>query len=663
MKLARGINPGYLPGIDGLRAIAVLSVILFHFNSSILPGGFSGVDVFFVISGYVVSSSLARENPTTFKKFLIDFYARRIVRIYPALIVCIILTGLAQTFLVPASWLSTTSTKTALYAYFGLSNFALIWFNDGYFSPQVEFNPFTHTWSLGVEEQFYLLFPIIFFVWLKGRVQKNIYGVFANALLPVLLLISLFFSWLETTAAPGNAFYLLPSRFWELACGAMLFRFHQQNTFLSNSNITANCSVIGGLVLVGLGLVFSNSKSFPFPWALLSVAGALFIIGGVASKYGKDSGVGSFLGNKVMVYIGKISYSLYLWHWPILVLFRWTVGLEEPRTIIGAVILIVILSNFSYHVVEKPTRKSNFVLLKPNGYIVSRGLGIIILGFIFSSMVFRAQPYLSLSATKDMQTWYPHPWPSSVPTQSTQKPFAGLNIFVIGDSHTGAYSTMLRKLEEEQGIKVRQYAKGGCAIANLLNPSSSECNQFIQQTLLKIKKESASGDIVFLASLRMVRLSDQWKTYTELDVLAEQSSSHQRSHALHEANNIITMLEKASLIVLLDAPKPIFKSPPFRCSDWFNVHNPICQSGFEIERSFLLKHRKPVMESINTLTRSHPNLVIWDPFPILCPSNMCSAFDKEKPLFFDGDHLSAHGNRVLYPSFISTLMSTVSKTP
>lgn len=125
----------YFAAIDGLRAIAVLGVILFHFNSSWLPGGFSGVDVFFVISGYVVTGSLFRDLKLPFKDFITNFYARRIVRILPALLVCIVITGLVQTLLVPPSWLSTATNKTALFAFFGFSNIALVLFSDGYFSP------------------------------------------------------------------------------------------------------------------------------------------------------------------------------------------------------------------------------------------------------------------------------------------------------------------------------------------------------------------------------------------------------------------------------------------------------------------------------------------------------------------------------------------------
>jgi peptidoglycan/LPS O-acetylase OafA/YrhL len=658
----------YIPGIDALRALAVLSVIFYHFNPAILPGGFCGVDVFFVISGYVVSGSLAKENKSNFFRFAFRFYARRIIRIYPALIVCLMLVGILQTLLVPSSWLSTTSNETAMYAYFGASNFALIWFNDGYFSPRAEFNAFTHTWSLAVEEQFYLLFPMIFFVWMKGRERKDTAGFIANWLLAILLTVSLFYSWFETSHSPDHAFYLLPSRFWELACGALLFQLHARNKLVAHSEINSSRCAAIGLILIGMGFVLSDAKSFPFPWAALSVGGALFVIAGAVSATTSKSLIGHVLTNRSIVYIGKMSYSLYLWHWPVFVLFRWTVGLERLLPIVAAIALTALTSFLSYQVVEKPVRRSRFVLSRPDWHVVSSGILITCLCAFFSlHAVFWKQSILSLSVTKDKRNWYPESWPSnSDKSKSVSSTLVGRKIFVLGDSHTWAYSTMLRKLSDEHGVAVQQYTKSGCTVANLLRATKPECVQFIQQTILKIKKEAAPGDIVFLAALRMNRLGDQWKTFNESDVVNEQESAEsasQRSIALRETDALIASLEKASLVVVIDAPKPIFKSPPFRCSDWFNSANPVCAGGLTISRSFLLGHRALVMESLRTLKDDHPRLLVWDPFPILCPSETCSTFDEKIPLFFDGDHLSAHGNRVLYPSFFSLLMSVWQPKP
>lgn len=653
------VKSGYLPGIDGLRALAVLSVIVFHFNSSLLPGGFSGVDVFFVISGYVVSASLAKEHQTKFWPYLFRFYARRILRIYPALVLCLLLIGFAQTLFVPSSWLSTTSNKTAISAFFGLSNFALIWFSDGYFSPRVEFNAFTHTWSLAVEEQFYLLFPMVFFVWLKGKDRKDAVGVAANWLLAVLLVCSLLISWRQTGADPDQAYYLLPSRFWELASGAMLFKLHNRGLYLARSSLLQGGYILTGLILISAGFTFSNPASFPFPWALLSVFGSLFVISGVASHAEKESIVSRTLDNPLIVYIGKISYSLYLWHWSILVIFRWTVGLENPLAVITAIALIVLASIFSFHFIERPVRQSKFATSSADWRIISRGIAAIGVAVAVAAGVFNMQPYLSLSVTKDKRNWYPEAW--SLPRDKSKAPqpsFQGRKLYVLGDSHTGAYSTMLQMLGDDYGVSIHKASKGGCSVVNLLKKSSPECAEFITKTIQQIKAEAAPGDIVFLASLRMNRLSDQWATFDAAEVDRKQDGNEavlERAVALHEADLAIQSLEAASLRVMIDAPKPVFRSPPFRCADWFNKNNPVCVAGTSISRNFLLTHRAPVMASIQSLQHAHPKLIVWDTFPVLCPATTCAAYDQDQPLFFDGDHLSAHGNRVLYPSFLAMI--------
>lgn len=650
---------GYIPGIDGLRALAVLSVMIFHLDANLLPGGFSGVDVFFVISGYVVSASLAKEQLGSFWRFAIDFYSRRIIRIYPALVLCLLATALLQSLLVPPSWLSTTSSKTGIAAFFGMSNFALIWFNDGYFSPRVEFNTFTHTWSLAVEEQFYLLFPIVFFIWLKNRERNDFFGTISKWMLVFLLVISLLISWYQTDFLPDHAYYLLPSRFWELACGAVLYKLHAKNILFFESKKYIEISVICGLILLSLGFAFADPKAFPFPWAMLPVLGAMILIAGVTSDIQGDSRFGRLMNNAPIVYIGKISYSLYLWHWPIAVVFRWTVGLENPVAIIAAVLCTVMMSVFSYHLIERPIRHGSFVSSKSNWIVVSRGGATIVVSAIVAMGIFVGQPYLSLSVTKDESNWYPYPKEKLVSPNASKMSnhlYQGRSIYVLGDSHAGAYSTMLRMLENEQGVAVKQFSKAGCAVANLLIESSPECAKFIEDSIAKIKANAKPGDVVFLASLRMNRLGDQWRTFDESDVEKKQSgpnSVQNRLAALKEAKHIVDSFESSDLTVVIDAPKPIFKSPPFRCSDWFNSGNPICKGGGQLSREFLLNHRKPIMENLGELARLDPKLIIWDPFPILCPSDICMTTDNNLPLFFDGDHLSGYGNRRLYPSFLS----------
>jgi len=642
----------YIPGIDGLRAFAVVSVILFHLKSGLLPGGFSGVDVFFVISGYVVSGSLARDGEAPFAHFMTGFYARRILRIYPALICCLVAAALLQTLFIPTSWLSTTANKTGLAAFFGFSNFALIWNDDGYFSPRVEFNVFTHTWSLAVEEQFYLLFPGLFFLWSRLRGRLGWQGAVARWSLAAIGLASLLWSAYETRHAPTSAYYLLLSRFWELATGAALYQFHAGGGSLSARLGSRNLLVGVGLACIVAAFVLCDEKAFPFPWALLPVAGTAIAIAGVAERK-HTAPLERVFTHPVAVYIGKLSYSLYLWHWVVIVLMRWTTGIGQRWQLVLAALLCAILAACSYHFVELPVRRNHRIKHRPNWRIVAAGLCAITLCAVTTKGLFHFQPRLSLSVTRDQQTWYPEAWPTAKLPTSMQL-LAGRHLFVLGDSHAGAYTTMLQMLSDRDGVAFNNYSQGGCAIAGLRQPSEPRCQLLIRRMVDRVKQDAVPGDIVFLASLRVNRFGDQWATFAPADVQAAQWSDNaiqNRQIALAEADAVITELEQLGVTVVIDQPKPIFASPPFRCADWFNHDNPICSAGNVMDRKALLTHRQPILDSISVLQSRHPALVTWDPFPTLCPGQQCYAFDGKQPLFFDGDHLSAHGNRVLFPSF------------
>lgn len=652
-------NNSYIKGIDGIRAIAVLAVLIFHLDINILPGGFTGVDIFFVISGYVVSASLLRNYNIDFKEFALEFYKRRIIRIFPSLIVCLIVSSIVTVFFIPASWLSYTTNKTAIAAFLGLSNFALILFNDGYFSPRTDFNPFTHTWSLGVEEQFYLIFPLLFYIHIKYKNYTSTKEFFFRHAVTLLALISLFHSFKVTHSNPLFAFYLLPSRFWELAAGVLLFQVHSKGFLIPKSKLNANIFLLSGVSLITLGFIYANKQNFPFPLALLSVVGTMSLISGFIGKFETRPTIQKAFEFFPITYIGKISYSLYLWHWPVYVLFRWTTGLETTNNFFSAVLISILCAILSYHFIEKPFR-SGFYKTYPAKKAVRSGLKGIVFSLLISSIIFLVQPYISLSVTKNRKIWYPHAWPEKV--NHPHKILEGRKIFAIGDSHTGAYSTMFQKLSDEYGVKTINMSAAGCGVMNLSKPSISEgkrCAGVYKKYLSKIKSSASRGDIVFFASLRMKRLCDQWEIFPknniQKNIEAEQKNSEM---ALHEAFSIIKELNEIGLIVIIDAPKPVFSAPPLRCSDWFNQNNPICTPGFFEERNFLLEHRQLIMDSLNILSKQfqYNELAIWDLFPILCNTPICSAFDEDgQPLFFDGDHLSAQGNRVLYPSFLSVV--------
>ena len=654
--------------------------MLYHLGASFMPGGFAGVDVFFVISGYVVSASLARDADRSFLAMLQRFYARRIVRIVPALLACLLVTTAATILFIPRAWLSDTIQKTGLYAFFGASNFALLRANS-YFSPRLEFNPFTHTWSLAVEEQFYLFFPLIFFIWNRFRDGKGLIPLAAKALLPALSLLSFIFLWWINGVNQAAGFYLLPSCFWELGIGAFLFQLQCGGMSRAAFATRAQLALALGAALVLVAALFSDLRAFPFPWAVPAVIGALLIIAVVSIGEPLPSPVARLLRSPPMIFIGKLSYPLYLWHWPVFTLFRWTVGLQGAASMATAVGLSFLFAHLSYTLLERPIRRGSWARAQRKSLIIAGGVAAIVLSCGTARLAFTNQSRLSMSVVmRDEVNWYPQAIPYQGNTdgctlQWTFEAIEGASVsiarrhcaepmppsprlFVVGDLHAGAYAGMFSLLAGQHGVEVQIYSRGGCSFADLLRPSAPDCATFVRASAEDIGRRAVPGDVVFLASLRMNRLGDEWGQFTAAEISEATVSAHaaaERHLAYSEAVDLIGAFSKKNLVIIIDAPKPVFKEPAFRCSDWFNSGNPTCQAGLTVGREELLEFRKPVMESLTALASVYPDLVIWDPFPALCPQNPCRSVTEAGPLFFDGDHLSNLGNQLLYPHFLSVL--------
>jgi len=296
----------YRPDVDGLRAIAVLSVLAFHAFPRAAPGGFAGVDVFFVISGFLISGILFEALRAGHFSF-IDFYRRRVRRIFPALILVLAASlGLGWMLLLPDEY--RLLGKHALAGAGFLSNIAL-WREAGYFAPAAEVTPLLHLWSLGVEEQYYLVWPLLL-AFFAGRPRALPWMIVGLAAVSFALNV-----WL-TPRAPSAAFYLPLTRFWELMAGsALAYHVH----YGSPGRRMADAKAAAGLALVAAGIaLLSAGRAFPGWWALAPVVGSsLLIAAGPAAWINRR-----LLSNPVMVYIGLISYPLYLWHWPLLVYAR-----------------------------------------------------------------------------------------------------------------------------------------------------------------------------------------------------------------------------------------------------------------------------------------------------------------------------------------------------
>ena len=480
----------HVPHIDGLRAIAVLAVIAYHLDESWLPGGFAGVDVFFAISGFVVAASVHAWNRGGFAAFLGYFYARRMQRIAPALVACLLLTSLASTLFIPAAWLSNANERTGLYAFFGLSNWFLANHRENYFSPTTEFNPYTHTWSLGVEEQFYLLFPLLFFAWTRGGRWRGV----SLALFALALAGSLAWAFRLARLDPTAGFYLIQSRLWELASGVLLYqllvRFARTGAppHCGRGRLASAGAWIA-LALLATGLVVSTPGSFPWPGALLPVLGTLGLIGFLhARPPGLLAGV---LGSRPMTAIGRMSYSLYLWHWPVFVLLRWTSGLDSANTRFAGVAATFGFAAVSYLWVERPLRYSPMLRRWPRPAVVAAGLLAIVSGWWLATQFTDARRTVALTTvSRNADDWYPQ-FVRSLPdlagcrmqsrpamagsgslavmtrTGCSMPQRAQPTIFVIGDSHANGYMTLLSEHVLRTGASVVLYHNSGCTFASL----------------------------------------------------------------------------------------------------------------------------------------------------------------------------------------------------
>lgn len=653
----------YLPAIDGMRAIAVLSVIIFHLDFlGLLPGGFTGVDLFFVISGYVISQSLWERRDLPLGAYLKDFYRRRLLRIMPALLAVLSVSFMLSAMFMPQFWLSELIDSTGLAAFFGLSNFVLAWNTDTYFSPSAELNPYLHTWSLGVEEQFYVIFPALFFLWLRYRKSAAI----TWAVLPLMAVASLIVGVYQVDAAPLSAFYLLPGRFWELASGALLF---QLIGTAPRFNRWAPAMLAAGLGLVIVGLLFANPGRFPFPWAVVSVMGALSMLAGIVLQADQPpSALQRLLQNRVVTYLGRLSYSLYLWHWPVAVFLRWTTGLELLAVQLLYPVLVLALAAASYHWIEMPIRTGHSVVQRQAWRAIASVAGVTGLLWLGAQWVSTNASTLSLSQTRDSYTWYAYKHYPQEDFETLDDPrLRERQLFVMGDSHTAAYRTLLKLVSLKLGVTVVEYEQGGCAVASLIGPDPARCAASREAQLKQIEARAKPGDVVFLASLRMPELTDRPWRKGESAVIEEalkELTDENMEAARTDAERLLKRLQAAQLNILIDAPKPVFKAAPNRCSDWFNRMNPVCAPGLTMARDQLERLRAPQMQLLQQLEARYPALHTWDPLPLLCAGPTCSAYDDNaKPLFFDSNHLSGHGNRVLEPAFTAALLKIWEVSP
>ena len=482
----------YRPDIDGLRAIAVMLVVGFHAFPEAMPGGFVGVDVFFVISGFLITGIIVRELDQ--QRFsLLTFYGRRIRRIFPALIVVLCVTlVLGWLWMLPAAYAQLSADVFASAAFF--SNIALL-LQSGYFDVESAKKPLLHLWSLGIEEQFYLFWPLILMLVARLRL-----GILAAA--SVIGIASFVLNVAPIGSNPVATFYLPFTRAWELLAGAALACSWGR---VSQTGPASNLRAAAGILLIAVAAVVLDTKSaFPGWWAAMPVGGAALLLSAPAAW-----GCRHLLASVPLARVGLISYPLYLWHWPLLVFFA--LIKFAPLTLLERGLIVALsfaLAWLTYRFVETPFRSGGPNPLK----IVGLGAGMVLVAAAGAVVVqgrgfdFRLPPEIRQMANVPTQAsqWRVH---ECLLDLSREMSFADSCVdrdrrplvLVWGDSTAAALLPGLRKAQQTRDFGIAQFTSSSCPPALNTDVASTPNCRAINDKVLALARQ-IRPDIVLLHS-------------------------------------------------------------------------------------------------------------------------------------------------------------------
>jgi peptidoglycan/LPS O-acetylase OafA/YrhL len=482
----------YRPDIDGLRAVAVLSVVWFHAFPLKVRGGFIGVDIFFVISGFLISTIIF-SNLENERFSIAEFYSRRIKRIFPALIIVLLWCLTVGWFTLFVDEFKQLGKHLMGGAGF-VSNFVL-WYESGYFDTAAESKVLLHLWSLAIEEHFYIFWPLLLaFVW-------KTHWSFLVITLSIASISFLFNIYYSNTNLIAD-FYSPISRFWELMIGGLLayIALHKPNWNKKCQNLQ---SLIGCLLLL-VGLLFINrDREFPGWWALLPTMGTFFVISAGTNAYINNK----ILSSKLLVWIGLISYPLYLWHWPILSFLHILEGAILSRTArILAIFISIVLAWLTYQFVEKPLRFGEHGKIKTIALFTSMCL-ILIVGLLANQVVRPRNANISEELQRFVSALGDFEYPNGLKRYSTDimsreyyldSKNSDVSLF-IGDSHVEQYSPRIVNVIQNNPLETNTViilTKVGCpAIPNVFKVNES-CGELIDRALEIMKVESVKTVVI-----------------------------------------------------------------------------------------------------------------------------------------------------------------------
>ncbi|TIQ40739.1 MAG: acyltransferase [Mesorhizobium sp.] len=621
----------YRPDIDGLRAIAVIVVVLFHFGVPGFPGGFVGVDIFFVISGYLITRLLiAKGNELS----LIEFYGRRVRRILPAMLVMMGLSLAAGWFLLlPGDFASLG--RSAAFSAAGLGNYYFLW-NTGYFDREATLLPLLHLWSLGVEEQFYLVWPALLMAASRisrGRRSSPVVAICLVALISFSIALHL------VAVDPKQAFYGPFGRAWELALGGLVVFMPA----VGRRGISEAFSLMGICLIVASTVWLSSSQPFPAAYALLPVAGAVLLIWPRSQTV-----LGAALSSHPLRMTGKVSYSLYLWHWPILVFFRHYAGGSMPTAGEASVLIATtwLVAYLSWRFVEEPARHPRFLPLRT---IAAGAVAASIVGFsgnaIFEAGGIASRIPKEVAAMRSLDVMWDWQCPQLVKIDELGSTFCSFGApwdkarhhgILWGDSHAEHMAPLLDVVGQSEETSFILYracpaAFGGGVHRNYPEePAYKETCASSRKAAVALLARRSDIDIVVLASA--------WTNLANTDLVADDGRHADKVRLVRDGlkslvEEIGTPQRRIGIIGQVPGPGlDLTSCAAMRESKILRR----CSTDMDSER--ILRAWSPMVTALGSLAAER-GLFFVDPLKGMCPNSHCATYVNGEFIYRDGSHM------------------------
>lgn len=643
---------GFRYDINGLRAWAVMSVLLFHFAVPGFAGGFAGVDVFFVISGLLMTDIIVSGlNQQKFR--LGGFYLARAKRIFPALIALVVVLLAAAWFVLPTPDYQELGSQSG-YALAFISNvdFARA---DSYFDSAAHEKWLLHTWSLAAEWQFYMAFPLLLMLVYKVS-RGNLNWIFA-ALIALFIGSFAYSVWL-TPRSPNDAFYLLPARAWEMAAGGLVFMLaHLKH----KPKVPTWLYAIGWLAIIGTFAFVSNETQWPGPWAFFAVFGTMVVL-----LAGRQENV--LIRHPIAQWLGLRSYSIYLWHWPLAVLLFYLQQQNSLSWVLLMMVLSLMLGHLSYLWIENPTRKSlsSVSMKQATGIVLASIILALIPAHIIKENHFggRVDPAIDVIASEVKNS---NPLRSKCLAKNSRGAPIGctygaeeneqrqLGIIVLGDSHGGSVVRAVERALPRDDLYVLDWTMSGCSIiAGIQSTQSSNyaCDDFVAETQARSKALPAHVPVLIVSRYAQYIMGlEQEAQETPAYFISEPHDARDEAFfAEMTAGLISTACEYAA-----DRPVYMLRPIPEMPANVPQLMSRSLLFGGELERVSLPrsdyeKRQARVIAAQNEAAKQC-GIELVEVVDTFCDSEQCWGDIAGRPVYYDDDHLSEYGADFLAAEF------------